>query len=858
LSYRRQSEVALSAKAMASLLLVIGLGTFACARAEQAKWAAPAPQSTNSLGTITASGKVLLSPTIHGKSGALVCKDAHWDDAGGQLSVTFAMGQSILHVTVTLAFRGQTLEAAIDADQPQIASVDIGPWSAGLEAQSIAVPYYTGGVWYLPALASFGNAWWDWHTTHATKLNGTQAQYLNRTDGTLSPLHERLSVVLSPDVDRVLPSPGNPPSPYIAQLSGRMVLDIWTADFKQIEQGLIELGSYGITDCAGIIHMWQHAGYDNALPQHYPANDVMGGDAGLSAAVRAGKADGCLIALHENYVDYYPNYPKFDPAAIALTSDGKWMLSWLNHATGIHSYSTKPAWMVRNAATQSPAIHSLYGTTAAYLDVNSSDFPWGHGDEDAHAPGAGMLTAWLAGDTALWSYERQAHQGPVFGEGKNHWYYSGLLDGVEAQFGTGAIQEHTGAAAPLFVDFDLERIHPLEVNHGMGYAERWVAPGEPISRTVNMDAYRMQEIAFGHAPFLDRQHWNDIAHAFVESNLVTPVSTSYGAAAVSSISYQVGGNWTTPSVAARAAAFSRVQVQYNNGLTVVANASTQPLQWQGLVLPQYGWAAKGQGLLAYTAMCGAIICDLVQTPTSLFANARNPADTADTTAFATPSVVDVAQSSNRNIAVTLRWKSDRPMATDYKPFLHFVNKNEQIAFQGNLTFAQETSKWNPGSLVNQGPVMVQIPSSVADGVYSMRIGLFDPRTGARVPLAGVDDGAMRYIVGDLTLTAANRVSFEPLKDDRVNSARAVLDFGVVRTDGMVSLRVDGGQWVLRPYPRSRNFTVLLERSKFPMPASVHADGGSVAMLSPVADGAYWKLPLSGAKSYSWPVGNKAD
>ena len=28
------------------------------------------------------------------------------------------------------------------------------------------------------------------------------------------------------------------------------------------------------------------------------------------------------MAVHENYVDYYPNYPEFDPAAVALNSDG--------------------------------------------------------------------------------------------------------------------------------------------------------------------------------------------------------------------------------------------------------------------------------------------------------------------------------------------------------------------------------------------------------------------------------------------------------------------------------------------------------------------------------------------------------
>lgn len=583
-------------------------------------WVAPAVHSQNSLGTLSVTGSnqgsnvPLLNPSIRGKDGTLVSSDARW--SGKQLKITYAAGQTRVHVTVTLVANAAAFEAMVDADQPVITGVDMGPWASALQAQPIAVPYYTGHIWYLPKLTAYVNLWWDWRTTHATELNGTLAQYRERTDATLPIVHERLLLVLSPDVDAEFPSPGNSPSPYMRELSGRLVLDIWSQDFKQIEQGLAELGDYGISDCVGIIHVWQHAGYDNALPGHYPANEAMGGDAGLIAAVKAGRADGCLMALHENYVDYYPNYPKFDPSAIALTSDGKWMLSWLNHATGVQSYWTKPAWMIKDA--QSPTIHERYWTTAAYLDVNSAISPASHVDMDARAAAGGTMAALLAGDTGLWSYERKTHQGPVFGEGSNHWYYSGLLDGVEAQFGAGAIQENQGTRAPLFVDFDLKRIHPLEVNHGMGYYERWVSPGETISNTLTMDDYRMQEIAFGHAPFLGRIYWDDVAHALVESNLVGPVAKSYGVASVSSIEYQVNGAWVSPSVAAKSASFSRARITYENGLIVVANASREPLQWQNMVLPQYGWAAKARGLLAYTAMCGSTVCDYAETTTSVF------------------------------------------------------------------------------------------------------------------------------------------------------------------------------------------------------------------------------------------------
>ena len=369
-----------------------------------------------------------------------------------------------------------------------------------------------------------------------------------------------------------------------------------------------------------------------------------------------------------------------------------------------------------------------------------------------------------------------------------------------------------------------------------------------------MDAYRMQEIAFGHAPFLGRQHWNDIAHAFVESNLVTPVARSYGAATVASIAYQVGDVWATPSVAAQTAAFSRVQVSYSNGLTVVANGSKQPLQWQDMVIPQYGWAAKGRGLLAYTAMRGNSICDFAETTGSLFANARNPADLVSTQAYGTPSVASVAQ-TGPSFAVTFNWQVDRAMTNGYRVFLHFVdvsNAGQAIVFQGSAALAQ---------VINQAPVVVQLPFSVPDGAYSMRVGLFDPKTGARIPLGGVDDGTTRYFAGDLTVSdGGSRVGFTPvaLHGDRQNLAGTVVDFGPVATDGMISIHAEAGQWVLRPYPRSRDFTVLLRRSKFAMPLSVRADGGRLAMLKPIASGSYWKLPLSHAKSYSWPAADKGD
>jgi hypothetical protein len=836
-----------------------------------AYWVAPSVGSVNSLGTVTfpVSGKgtvQLLNPTITGTLGALVCVGTSWNNAGTTLTITYTMGTTTVHVVVQVAPTSTGVNAQMDADQAVVAFVDFGSWTPNLSTEAIAVPYYTAMVWYAPGLPGYVNAWWDWHATQATWLNGTAARYLAKTDGTFNKLHELMELVASANMDAVLPAPGNAASPYMSTLSGRMVLDIWDQGFSEIEQGLSDLGDYGISNCLAIIHNWQYAGYDNALPEHYPANPDLGGGTGLQAAMAQGRANGCLMAVHENYVDYYPDYPEFNPAAVALNSDGSQMLAWLNPLTGIQAFATKSSLMVANAQQQSPLIHASYGTTADYLDVNSAAPLSSFGDMDASSPQAGLQAAWFQNSQALWAYERNTHNGPVLGEGADHWYYSGLLDGVEAQLGAGGFPTNSDASLPLFVDFDLLKIHPLQVNHGMGYYDRWTLSGTWTMTTAQMDAYRMQEIAFGHAPFLTTGMWNNIPLALAESNLVSPVAASYGMADATSIQYLLNGTWTSSSVAALSGDFTQVQVAYNNGLTLVANASATPLAWNNLTIPQYGWAAESANVLAYTAQCGSTICDYAQTATSIFANARNQSDIRIGSGYAGPSVAGVQQGSGRSFTVIYDWQVYRSLGTqvNYAPFVQFVDDsqvsdaNNGIVFQGGYQLTPATSLWQVGQTISTAPVTVTIPSSVPDGTYSIRVGLYDQATGDRLPLSGNNDGTERYIVGYLAISGGgSQVSFTapaPLANDpRLNAAGTVVNFATVQTDGMISITQNNGQWVLLPFPRGRNFTVLLNTAKFPMPTIVQAAGSSSSTVVPVEQGTWWQLPLSGAKTYTWPV-----
>jgi len=834
-------------------------------------WSQPAAGSSGELGAVRLPG----SPTgvgpalqlkLTAESGHLICKSASWSGDGSVLSLTYLQGDTPVHVSVHITPIETGFQAEIDADQPLITSVDIGSWSQSLETRAIPVPYYSGKIYYSAALNEFVNAWWDWRSTASTTLKDTSAQYKPKTDGKLNLLHERLTVAASASINDLFPLPGTPPSPHRGTLSGRTILDIWNGTFHNIEQSFSDLGDYGIGNCAGIIHVWQSAGYDNALPEHYPANQDLGGPDELKAALDAGASSQCLMALHENYVDYYPDFPQFTPASIALKSDSTYQTSWFNSHTGVQSLATKPDWMLKNANAQSPQIHALYGTTASYVDVNSAVAPSWRADMDARQPSAGMMTAMWTNDISLWQFERQTHNGPVFGEGAAHWYYSGLLDGVEAETATSLVKRNSGESIPLFVDFDLSRIHPLQVNHGMGYYERWTTTGNTNMSFEELDAYRTQEIAFGHAPFLGGGLWNAVPFAILESGLVGPVAAQYGLAQANAIRYLTEGAWKTASAAAPAGEFTQLKAQYDNGLTVVANSNPRPLQWNGLILPQFGWAAMSPDLIAYTALCGKTVCDYSETATTFFANSRNQSDWRRGWGLAKPAIAEFSNKGSRSFQISYEWEVYRGLdpSITYKVFVHFVNdddvsnSHEGIVFQDDHYPQPRTTDWKPEEHVSETLRSVEIPPTVPDGTYSIRIGLFDPATGERMLLSGDNDAKGRYLVGTLTVAAdGTKVTVTPTAapgdDARLNANGSVVDFGAIQTDGMVSIVQKDGEWVLRPFPRYRNFTVSLSSKRFPMPQVVQTIGGAGGTVQPVADGEFWKLPLNGSKAYSWSV-----
>jgi hypothetical protein len=840
------------------------------------QWVAPA---TGSLWTI---GSVLITDSVAGASPqGQIALGSHIDwigPAGVLQSVTFqttgsptatlayVSSSGTTHLTLQPAFDGNFAIIRLSADQANIQDIYLGQLPSGLTTQGISVPYYDQAVNYFSSLNLFENSYFDGFASSASSLTNMGTFYAANENGIANALTDTWRVSVSQNIMNVLPFPEHPASPYMSRLAGRMVFDIGGlggGPFATIASELAHLGDYDVNHCVVIIGDWQYLGYDNGLPMQYPANVALGGSTGMRLIGSAAQANSCFFALHENYTDYYPDYPEYNPAATMRNPDGGQTLAWLNTTTGIQSFAAKPGLFVTNAQTQSPLIHKEYGTNATFIDVNSSATPSWRQDYDPATAGSATFGAYRNGSVALWAYERNVERGPVLGEGKYHWYWSGLLDSVEAQFGAESTPITNGLQAPLFVDFDLMRIHPLQVNYGMGYYERWMPGGTTITSTTALDAYRMQEVIFGHSPYLTGTLWPSVPRSLLEQNLVSPLSTRYALQTPIAIAYNVNGAWADASTAAIAGEFSVVQVSYPNGDTIIANSGSSNVTWNGIQIPQYGWAAAGNNFAAYTALVGTQVADYSQTSSMIYANARNQADILSENTLATPSVAAFSQIGTNAIQIQLAWDVNTAApGTAYQEFVHLVSgqapvgSNTVSGATGGPTLIP-TGTWTVGEHVVDSVWTFYLPPTMPDGTYEVRVGLFTGNQ--RVVCYGNNDGNLRYTVGQITVSnnGANIVFTSipiviPSPDPRMNSTGAVVNFGSVLTDGMVTIQQTGqnsGTLQLSSYPRSRDVVIQINSTVVAMPSSLTCDNGDV--IIPVASGNYWQVDLRARKYCTW-------
>jgi hypothetical protein len=441
---------------------------------------------------------------------------------------------------------------------------------------------------------------------------------------------------------------------------------------------------------------------------------------------------------------------------------------------------------------------------------------------------AAMARAKVKFDSELFQFERETHEGPLFGEGANHFYWAGRCDGVEAQVQGG--EDHAA-----LLDFDLLKIHPQMVNHGMGYMERWYRGGyqanygSDAGSIEQLDKYRAMEVAYGHAGFIGDRLTHTVQAVAREHHLMHPVQRLYGTAKPVAIDYEIAGQFVTASVAVVVGDTTRQRIRYDSGLTVWVNWRAAPWQVEGRVLPQWGFLARGPDTEVCTALSDGKFGDFATCPEYVFADARTWFDLPyrHSKKNIEPRLRECRYLGGNRVQVTYEWIVNDTLDADYQCFVHGVNAGatgaDHIVFQGDHNLTKPTSQWRPGEVIVDGPHELAVGDAFDS--YDLTIGLFQ---GKRVELQGLEDGFNRIALAKLQvareggrITGITTGKIDPASHPRVvresadftahtNPPGTWLEFGPVATDGAVKINRNSDSLVIFPYPRERKFGVSLD------------------------------------------------
>jgi len=89
------------------------------------------------------------------------------------------------------------------------------------------------------------------------------------------------------------------------------------------------------------------------------------------------------------------------------------------------------------------------------------------------------------------------------------------------------------------------------------------------------------------------------------------------------------------------------------------------------------------------------------------------------------------------LRVTLAWRAERETPVSYRVFVHLIDEAGQIITQSDgepAHWGRPTTGWLTGEVVLDEHELV-LPATLPDGPLSLRVGLYDPETGERLPAA---------------------------------------------------------------------------------------------------------------------------
>jgi len=597
----------------------------------------------------------------------------------------------------------------------------------------------------------------------------------------------------------------------VSKLAGRFVFDLWGGAYASSAAALRRAAAYGLVDSVVVWHNWQRWGYDYRLPDIYPPNPALGTEADFHSLVRAARESGMLFAPHDNYIDFYPDADGFSYDHISFNASGAPVKAWYNKSRDAQSYRWltdrfRP-FLERNLRL----IREGFAPSAYFIDVWSSIGPFDAWSKEGRLVDR-VTTRRAWGEAFAWIRNFLGDDAPQISE-SGHDQLIGWLDGAQAN--------HLRVDQPPPGDYswsvwnirakDAERIpwfdmahHDRFILHGAGYETRYASGLNREMHGTYSDDYMTTEAMTGHPPMVSEPFSRNAVRKYW---LLHPLGRALALREIESVEF-AGGD------------LHRQHIRWSGGGEVWVNRGEPDWAAGNHILPQYGFYARipaGQGVVeAAIERRGGVIVDWAKSPVAWYANAR-PVIT-DRLPFRV-SLESLEPAGTRRFTFRFRWEADAPALLPLRVFVHFVDSTGAIRFQGDYAPPVPTTAWQ-GTVFTSATVTIPEELYQADQVFDVRIGLFDPATGARYLPLGQDDGTRRVRLGSVTVEPPGLkwTPFEPGPDPtlaRLNPEGLVIDFEGLATNAAVRLTAAGDSLWITQLPGSAAGVLRLRLAALP-------------------------------------------
>lgn len=598
---------------------------------------------------------------------------------------------------------------------------------------------------------------------------------------------------------------GLKPSPDVATLRGKMCIDQWGGDYAAAARGLTLATAYGLDDAVFVKHVWQRWGYDYRLPDIYPP---AGNRADFDAMVAAAKLNGRLFALHDNYIDLYPDADDFSFDLVGFQENGQPRKAWYNTGRDAQSYKWHPDKFLPFLERNLPVIKQNIGPTAYFIDVWSAA---GGVDQYDREGNFSSKMDDMRSRAVGFQRTREILGAATISEAG----HDGLVGDLAAAQADHLMVRPEGGKHVIGVSFkQWDRVPWFDMGHhgrfilqAGGLGGRYQADYPTALHGYGSDDYLSLTVLGGRTPMCDGPFSRRTVNTYW---LLQPLCNELEQQEM--LAHRFDGD----TVRRQQVTWSGGQVSVNRG----------PTDWtvDGRVLPEYGFVAKAGEYAADITRRDGVISASSSAPGIFYADARPPDQFSGEVADVSAEMLSFQQTGPRKYALRLKLEVGQPLADTVRMFVHMTGDKKQLPdwVENSDILFQAGHDLPSGALTKPGTYQVNVtgdlPEKLLPGDIWVQYGLYDPaKGGSRLAFRAAPATGDRYDGGIITVSGTGaetkmtwKLSAPGDPTSRDNVARKVLDFGPVATNTACRLLYSQPEWRLLLLPGSAGATVTLK------------------------------------------------